>query len=397
MKAVRVFMLGGFEIVADGNEVIKNLGSSKKRIILLEYLLLNRDRALPLADLYEVLWPGENSTNPESALKTLVSRLRATLAGYTPLLADCIVTERGGYRWNPALDCEIDIYAFEELCTELLAAEAFEEELRAKMNRVLTLYAGELLPGAGAEAWVASRSVALHKLYLKTVRHYIALAKPLALYEEIAELCRMALDVDAFDAQLQLELMNALLQTGQSTEALSQFSRASDLPRQEPGGAPSEGMLDFYKKLMSIDQDARANLESIRRDLLWGQEKGDGAFVCDYVILRDIYQLYMRNLARLGTTMFVALVTISPMDDAPVEPLHLDKLMRLLLDVLRENLRRGDTIARYSSMQYAVLLPAVSFETGRVPLERVKKAFYQKYASPAFTISYRFAPVAEEK
>lgn len=105
----------------------------------------------------------------------------------------------------------------------------------------------------------------------------------------------------------------------------------------------------------------------------------------------------MRNLSRLGTTMFIALITISSMGDKPVEPLMLDKLMRLLLSALQNNLRRGDTISRYNSTQYAVLLPSVSYETGRIPLERVKKAFYKMYSNPSFVVSYRLAPIAADE
>jgi DNA-binding SARP family transcriptional activator len=396
MKAIRIFMLGRFEIIADGNEVIKNLGSSKKRIMLLEYLILNRDKTILMKDLFEILWPGENSTNPESALKTLVSRLRSTLAGYTPLLGDCIITDRGGYRWNPLLDCEIDIYVFEDLCGEILRADKFASALRDRIGRVMELYAGELLPGSDMESWVAARSVYLHNLYLKTVQHYIELLKPLELNDEIAQMCRMALDVDAFDSTLNLELMTALLKIGHNNEALAQYNHATDLHYSQPGAKPPEGMLDFYKKLINIDNGSRESIDAIRDDLLAEDEGEEGAFVCDYVILKDIYKLNMRNLTRLGATMFIALVTIGSMDEDAVEPLMLDKLMKLLLSALRENLRRGDTIARYSPTQYAVLLPAVSFETGRIPLERVKKAFYKKYTNPAFVVSYRLAPVSEE-
>lgn len=397
MKAIRVFMLGRFEIIADGNEVIKNLGSSKKRIMLLEYLLLNRDKTILMKDLFDVLWPGENSTNPESALKTLVSRLRSTLAGYTPLLSDCIVTDRGGYRWNSALDCEIDMYAFEDLCNEMLETPKFAAGTRERMGRIASLYAGELLPGAETEAWVAARSVALHNLYLRAARHYVELLKPLELWDEIAQTCRMALDVDAFDSTLNLELMSALLKIGHNNEALAQYNHATELQLGQPGAKPSEDMLNFYKKLISVDNDSKQSIESIREDLLAEVPGEEGAFVCDYVILRDIYHLNMRNLARLGATMFIALLSVSAVDETPVEPLLLDKLMKLLLASLKENLRRGDTVARYSPTQYAVLLPAVSFETGRIPLERVKKAFYKKYSNPAFILSYRLAPVAQEE
>ncbi|HWQ58388.1 MAG TPA: BTAD domain-containing putative transcriptional regulator, partial [Clostridia bacterium] len=360
-------------------------------------LLLNRDKTILMRDLFEVLWPGENSANPESALKTLISRLRSTLAGCTPLLAECIVTDRGGYRWNPALECEIDMYAFEDLCDEILETGKFASGLRDKMGSIMELYAGELLPGAETESWVAARSVTLHNLYLKTVQHYVELLKPLELYDEIAQMCRMALDVDAFDSALNLELMTALLKIGHNNEALAQYNHATELQLGQPSTKPSDGMLDFYKKLIGVDNDSKTSIEAIRDDLLAEVPGEDGAFVCDYAILRDIYRLNMRNLTRLGATMFIALLTISNMDETPVEPLMLDKLMRILLATLRETLRRGDTIARYSPTQYAVLLPAVSFETGRIPLERVKKSFYKKYSNPAFVLSYRLAPVADEE
>lgn len=221
MPKVKVFMLGRFEIVANGTEVIKSLGSSKKRIVLLEYLILNRDKPILMKDLFEVLWPGENSTNPESALKTLVSRLRATLSDYSPDLSDCIITERGGYRWNPALDCEIDVFSFEAACNDVLRAASLTPEVRAQAATLMTLYAGELLPNSDMDAWVVARSVFLHNMYLKAVQHYIVLLKGEGAHDEIAQVCRLALDVDAFDATLNLELMTALLKIGRSSEALA--------------------------------------------------------------------------------------------------------------------------------------------------------------------------------
>ncbi len=59
MQKIKVYMLGRFEIVAGGIEVVKNLGSSKKRITLLEYLILNRDKTILMKDLFEILWPGK--------------------------------------------------------------------------------------------------------------------------------------------------------------------------------------------------------------------------------------------------------------------------------------------------------------------------------------------------
>ena len=295
MPKVKVFMLGRFEIVANGTEVIKSLGSSKKRIVLLEYLILNRDKPILMKDLFEVLWPGENSTNPESALKTLVSRLRATLSDYSPDLSDCIITERGGYRWNPALDCEIDVFSFEAACNDVLRAASLTPEVRAQAATLMTLYAGELLPNSDMDAWVVARSVFLHNMYLKAVQHYIVLLKGEDAHDEIAQVCRLALDVDAFDATLNLELMTALLKIGRSSEALAQYNHATDLHYNQLGIQPPEGMLEFYKKLIKIDNASKTDIDSIRAELC-ADDTRSGAFVCEYVIFKDIYQRLRLNI-----------------------------------------------------------------------------------------------------
>lgn len=77
---------------------------------------------------------------------------------------------------------------------------------------MLRLYTGNLLQG-NEEEWVVNRSVTLHTAYLKLVYQYLNLLKEQELYEEIINVCRTALDVDAFDETLHLQLMNALVKT----------------------------------------------------------------------------------------------------------------------------------------------------------------------------------------
>lgn len=69
MPKVKVFMLGRFEIVANGTEVIKSLGSSKKRIVLLEYLILNRDKPILMKDLLRCFGPARTARTRKVRLK----------------------------------------------------------------------------------------------------------------------------------------------------------------------------------------------------------------------------------------------------------------------------------------------------------------------------------------
>lgn len=396
MVYVKVYMLGRFEIITNGIEVIRRLGTSRKRILLLEYLILNRDRPVLTKELLELLWPEDNSLNPESALKTLISRLRATLADYSPDLVNCIITERGGYRWNPALSCEIDVSTFEEACNNVLKADKATPEARAEAAKFMDLYAGELLPDSSMESWVVPHSVTLHNMYLKAVRHYATLLKNEDAYDEIVDVCRLALDVDPFDAMLSLELMTALLKVGRNDEALALYDQAAELHYNHLSFQPPEGMLAFYDELLKIDEAAETDIETIR-SMLCTNDIRPGAFICNYSVFKDVYQLHMRSLARLGGTMFVALVTLSHVGNEPLDKRMSDRLMRLLQNALQTNLRRGDTISQYSPTQFAVLLPSVNYATGRIPLERVKRAFYKMYSNPSFVLSYRLAPVSPEQ
>ena len=117
MQTIEVTMFGGFSIRVDGCDIVSELGSSRKKISLLAYLLLNKDRQISNFELFETLWPDEDITNPESSLKTLVSRLRANLATYG--LDKAIATKSGTYRWNDAMDTSVDVFSFDKLCGAL--------------------------------------------------------------------------------------------------------------------------------------------------------------------------------------------------------------------------------------------------------------------------------------
>ena len=43
MAKVEIYMLGRFMIVVDGIDIVPKLGNSKKKLALLQYLLLNKD------------------------------------------------------------------------------------------------------------------------------------------------------------------------------------------------------------------------------------------------------------------------------------------------------------------------------------------------------------------
>ncbi len=393
MKELYIKLLGDFKMIQSGTDVIRVLAGSKKKIALLEYLILQRHRAVPVAELFDTIWPLEDNSNPENALKTLISRLRKDLSVYG--LSELIATKAGAYMWNAEFPCSIDLYEFEALCEQAVSRERADDETRALFKRILQLYGGDLMENSGNESWVVSRSVYYHNLYLKAVYRYIELLRADGDNEEICGVCRAALEIDAFDSVISLELIAALTALGKKREAAAQYEYASDLQYGRPGERTDEELRELYGRILTDRRDAESAIEDILRDLSTGDET-QGAFVCDYAIFKDIYHLNMRNLQRLNIPIFIVLATVSCIDGRPVEPLMLHKLMNELLETMCVHMRRGDTISRYGPNQFAILLPAVNYDTGRLVMERVKRQFYQKDLHSRFVFNYRLTPIENE-
>lgn len=394
-ETVRINLLGSFHIYRGADSVDALVGKSRKGMMLLQFLALQHGENVPVYRLIETLWSGEGSSNPESALKTLVSRLRVILAQVSPALAACIVTERGSYRWVTQPGVSIDLYEFEELEKRLSTCTELTEESQRDYQRALSLYGGNLLQGS-EEEWALSRSATLHASFLKLVYQYLTLLKAAERYNEIIDVCRAALDVDAFDETLHLQLMNALVKTCRNHEALMQYKHVTNLHFRYLGVQPPEGIQEFYKQIMQAGDTLEMNIDAIREEL---QEYGEvsGAFVCEYAVFKEIYNLQMRNLERLGSSMFIALLMVSSMDSKPLNPLKLNDVMKGLLKVLTANLRKGDTITQFSPTQYALLLPTVDYDSGKAVMERLKRKFYQAYPNSTYMLTYRLGPLSTKK
>ena len=393
---VQIKMLGGFHVFVDGEVRDDKICKTKKGSLLLQYLILQRGKNVPCIELYEALWPNDESSNPENALKTLVSRTRTLLAGVSKDFANCIGTNRGAYRFNPLPNCEVDVYQFEHLFEELSVVTVLTKEVRDKFTQVLTLYTGDLLPYGAGETWVVPRSVDLHNRYIKLVFNYITLLKAAEDYDEIIRASRVALDIDAFDERLHLDLMDALVRSGRNNESLMQYKHATHMYYRYLGSQPPEGIQEFYKQIMSSSNELEMNIDIIRQEL---SEMGEitGAFVCEYAVFKDIYNLQVRSMERMGLTMFIVLMKVDRVDGRPMDPLKMDDVMKRLMRVLKTNLRKGDIITQFSPSQYALLLPTVNYDTGKMVMERVRRAFYKEQANSNIMLTYRLGPLTDKK
>ena len=392
---IRIQMMDHFLIFIDEKKTDHLAAKSKKGAALVQYLILNEGEPVPNQKLLTSLWDEEKSTNPENALKTLVSRLRVLLNQIDPILGSCVVSDRGAYHWQCPECMTIDLYEIDAIFNRLAENNVPVPEQRRLYNQLLEKYQGDLLQHSEQNEWALAKATTLHNKYMAAVYAYIELLKSKAQYADIVSVCRRALDVDSFDDRLHMELMSALIKINRTGEALVQYKHVVQLNYRYLGVQPSEDLQEFYKQIVSAGKTLDFNLESIRNEL---RESGDrrGAFVCEYAVFKEIFNLQMRNLERLGATMFLAIIMVSPYNDKEIDNMRQNQIMDGLMEILKQNLRKGDTITRFAPTIFALLLPTVNYNTGGMVLERIKRVFYRSYPNSNIVFNYRVGPLSSQ-
>ena len=394
MNQVHIQLMSTFAIYINETKTDQLVEKSRKGAALMQMLILNRGESVSNFKLMSSLWSDEKTTNPENALKTLVSRVRAMLNQLLPELGNCIVAERGAYRWNCMPGMTVDVYQIEEIFDEL-ENNSEDADTSALFDRMMNLYSGDLLVDGDQNEWALSRATSLHNRYLTAVYGQLERLKEKGDYDSVISICRRALEVNNLDDRLHMDLMSALIKTARNNEAMHQYKYVMHLYYHYLGVRPSDNMQEFYKQIVNSGKTLDLNLESIRDELREGSEK-KGAFVCEYMVFKEIFNLQMRNLERLGSTMFLGVIMVGEMDGSAMDPIRQDNIVQGLIEILRSNLRKGDTVARFSPTIVALLLPMVNYNTGHMVMERIKSRFYQKFPNCSVAFNYRIGPLSSD-
>ncbi len=390
MTRVRIHMMGSFFIEADG-KIYDNLHiRTRKGVSLLQYLILQRGRTVSGARLIRELWSSRRGDNPENALKTMVSRVRALLNHISPGLGACIASGLGGYCWSAPENVTVDALDIVSIL-DTLRGDCPASQRAELTERLLTLYTGDLFLTGD---WIngTARVNGLHCEYLNAVLRYVEQLKGEEAYNAVCDVCRRALAVDDLDEQLHIQLMQAMVNLNRRDEALAEYRRVIRVQREVLDAEPSEEMLSCYEHLTEAGKTVKFNLDVIRNELTEHENDLRGPFFCDYRAFKEIYNIQMRNLERLGSTMFLGVIMLGDPGDS-MSNVSRESGMGGLQEILRNNLRKGDIITRFSDNMYAMLLPTVNYETGNYVIERIEQLFYREYPGGNIAFHARISPL----
>lgn len=374
MPVLHIHLLGTFTLTARNICIQADESRSLKLQSVLAYFLLHRERAISQAELIEYFWSQDNNANPYSALKTTLYRIRSMLQPLLGKSINPILSQRGAYRWNEQIPCEMDIHDFEYRYQQAANPCAPIAARIADYGQVLSLYRGDLLPRLSDQHWILPVAAHYRLQYIESAKALADLLEQTQNYAQMHEVAVRASAIAPLEEGLHARIIRALIAQNENAAALKHYEMATRLLYRNLKVRPSEELRALYQEIMHTAKNAQLNLHTIAEDLHETAAR-EGAYFCPYGSFREIYRLECRRFQRNAIPIFLLLITVLlPDGTVPMPSQMLSDAMQQLQDALLQTLRSGDVVTQYSGMQYAVMLPDCTQRGCTVVANRIQAA-----------------------
>lgn len=375
IKTIRVELLGGLSVTADGTPVLDSGAKLNKPWQLFCYLVLHRGAPNTMSRLMDAVWPGEELSDPANVLKNTVYALRREFKGAEGTAESPILFENGGYVCNPAIHFELDTDAFMEKAS--LARAAQGEDKTGLLTQALELYKGELLPQIADESWVITLSMPYRQAFVDCAGTLCAYLYQQERYNELLSAATTANSAEPLEEEFYLYIFRALYQLKMYRSIIPAYNRAVRIFSEELGTSPSQELQDIYA-------DATGQVDAIEHDIMIIQQElqevaGDGPssgpLYCTYDVFKYLYQMVARASERSGRKVAIILMTLrgKPGGLYPTAKVMTQAMSHLKGLMLGGLLRKSDTVARYSRSQFIIMLSVDTVGNARHVMERIKK------------------------
>jgi predicted ATPase/DNA-binding SARP family transcriptional activator len=238
-NALRIRLLGGFEIAAGDAVVPESAWRLRRAKSLVKLLALAPERRLHREQVAETLWPDRDQASAANNLRQALFVARRALGDGSP----CLTVRDGVLELDGV---EVDVDAF-----EAAAAEARAQPDVDACERALALYGGELLPEDRYEEWTAARREALRERHLWLLvtlaeLHAAAGDQPAAI-----EALQRAVVEDPLHEAAHRELMRLFAAAGRQQQALAQYQQLRDALRRDLAADPDPETRRLHRELLA--------------------------------------------------------------------------------------------------------------------------------------------------
>jgi DNA-binding SARP family transcriptional activator len=378
MDTIIITTLGEFSITCGDNTIAEKDKRSKKMWMLLKYLTAFKERGVTQSEIIEILWDGEDLSNPAGALKTQLHRLRGSLDKALGLDTglELVVSFSGTYAFNNSFEYIIDSAEFEKYYNNSKRDDISEKEQIGFIKKAFELYKGNFLMNSKNEKWLTPLRVYYHSIYIQIVHRLIDALFKHKQYAELINTCRRVLQIENTDQKIHILLIKSLAACGELDAAGRHYKYVMDMLYNELGVNPSPELRELYTQTINRDGALENDLDAIKQKLKEdNSETESGAFFCELEVFKSIYRLKMRDAERNEQKVQICLLTVTDPQEQGNSPKQIASEMKKLHTCVGSALRKSDIFARYSVSQFVLMLPSATEETGDAVINRITNRY----------------------
>ena len=383
-----VKLLGELELNYKGKSISEKSSKAKKIWNLFAYIVMHKNRLLLQTDLIDTIWPEDENSNPKSSLKTSLYRIRAMLEELAIDGEEFIVSSRGAYSWNNDIKCKVDAIEFENLCLKS-EKEEYDIDARIKiLEDAINMYNGDFLKRFASDLWVIPLITHYHSLYVDKIKDLLELLEVKQDYEAMEKYALNAIKIESYDEKIHCYLVKSFMKQGNNTAAIAHYNKATKILLANLGVQPSAELRNLYLEVLKTQKSLETNLDRIIEDLKEAEGQ-KGAFVCDYGIFKETYKIVTRQAARNNRSISIVLITVCDSHGELPDLNILDTVMEKLVVVIRDDLRSGDVVSKYSGAQFVLMLPDAKNKDAIKITERIIRSFYRNNRKSLLQFKYK--------
>ncbi len=291
---------------------------------------------------------------------------------------------------------EFDREAFARLCRQA-AGSPTPEEAATLADKLLPF--GELLAAKRSQALIQGKTPEEDETGF--VQAASALCAALGADKnpsQVLALSTAATKLSPLSEQLYAYTLRALGALGMYKAIITEYHRMSRVFAEELEQPPSAEVTAMYKEAKAVinvkDEDTLVIGDELKTVLREGYDE-EGPLFCTYDVLKYLFNMQSRASGRTGLKSIVLLLTLEGVGGGEISARMMAQAMQAVREgVLKHELRRSDTVAKYSAHQFVMMLSVSREETAasvKARIQTVCRPLLERYG-----LKLRFATITPQ-
>jgi ATP/maltotriose-dependent transcriptional regulator MalT/DNA-binding SARP family transcriptional activator len=239
---VRIYTLGRFELLKDGEQLLFAGKAQKKPLELLKAIIAFGGEEVSAQLLTDTLWPDAEGDLAHKSFETTLARLRRLLG------SDRFIRHSNGQVTIDLLYCRVDSMELDMLLEAFREAPAGQAALLC--GKAIGLYKGHFLPADSSLAWTASCRETLRNRLLRAIAAAGRYLEEDGRWDRAAEYYRRGIEADDLAELFYQRLMICYSRLGSRADAVRMYNLCRDLLRSGLGIEPSAETEAIYASVI---------------------------------------------------------------------------------------------------------------------------------------------------